>query len=138
MMRKSTVMIAGKRTRRSSTPASTSRVTVADLPSAARRMLARKVACGQPNEAARIWPTWLSSPSTACLPMITRSGFSASTTARRMRATRSGSSALSSPAIRVARLAPMASSCFSWAEVSLGPMLTTTTSPTRSPPLPSR
>ena len=44
-------------------------------------MLARNVACGQPSKPARICPTWFESPSTACLPSTTRSGFSRSTTA---------------------------------------------------------
>src|SRR6185369_3236835 len=137
MMRRSTVTTAGSRTRFSSTPASTSRVTVALLPSAARRMLARKVACGQPSSPARICPTWFESPSTACFPSTTRSGFSRSTTALTTRATAQASSAASSPPMRIARSAPIASTPRNCCPTSFGPMLSATTSPDRAPPLPA-
>src|SRR6185312_1991433 len=108
MMRRSTVTTAGSRTRFSSTPASTSRVTTALLPSVDNLMLARNVACGQPSRPARICPTWFESPSTVCLPSTTRSGFSLATTAASTRAVASASSAPSSPPISKARSAPMA------------------------------
>ena len=50
-----------------------------------------KVPCGQPSSAASIWPVWLQSSSIACLPMMTRPGFSSSTIALRIFATASGS-----------------------------------------------
>src|SRR6185369_17863776 len=137
MMRRSTVTTAGSRTRFSSTPASTSRVTVALLPSAASRMLARNVACGQPSSPARICPTWFESPSTACFPSTTRSGFSRSTTALTTRATAQASSAASSPPMRIARSAPIASTPRNCCPTSFGPMLSATTSPDRAPPLPA-
>ena len=43
-----------------------------------------KVPCGQPVSAASIWPVWLQSSSIACLPRMTRPGFSASTMALRI------------------------------------------------------
>ena len=43
--------------------------------------------CGQPSSAASIWPVWLQSSSIACLPMMTRPGFSSSTTPLRIFAT---------------------------------------------------
>src|SRR4051812_18563447 len=137
MIRRSTVTTAGRRTRFSSTPASTSRVTVALLPSAASRMLARNVACGHPSKPARICPTWFESPSTACFPSTTRSGFSRSTTALTTRATAHASSAASSPPTRIARSAPIASTPRSCCWTSFGPMLSATTSPDRAPPLPA-
>ena len=70
-------------------PPSTSRVTVTLSPSIAS--LEAKVPCAQPSSAASIWPVWLQSSSIACLPRMTRPGFSASTMALRIFATASGS-----------------------------------------------
>ena len=70
-------------------PPSTSRVTWTLSPSITS--LEAKVPCGQPSSAASIWPVWLQSSSIACLPMMTRPGFSASTMPLRILATASGS-----------------------------------------------
>ncbi|MNI74634.1 hypothetical protein D3C73_1307330 [compost metagenome] len=86
--RRSVVTTAGRSTSSVSRPASTSRVTVA-LPSAMSSLLA-KVACGRPQRVASIWPVWLASSSMACLPRITRSGCSFSTSLSRVRAAVSG------------------------------------------------
>ena len=57
-----------------SRPPSTSRVTSASAPSSTT--FEAKVPCGQPSRAASICPVWLESSSIACLPRMTRSGFS--------------------------------------------------------------
>ena len=66
-----------------------------------------KVACGRSARAASICPVWLQSSSIACLPRITRPGFSLSTSALSSLATASGCSS-SSVWTRMARSAPMA------------------------------
>jgi hypothetical protein len=91
-MRRSTVTTAGSFTRSVITPPSTSRPT--SRAPASSRTVAANVAIGQSSSSARIWPTWFESPSTACLPITTTSGFSRSTSAARARATRAPSSSV--------------------------------------------
>jgi hypothetical protein len=123
------VTTAGSFTRSESTPPSTSRPT-SSAP-ASSLMVAAKVAWGQPSRRASICPTWFESPSTACLPMSTRSGFSRSTSALSARATSEPSSSLSLASTRNALSAPVASAWRRVLSVSFGPKVTTTTSPAR-------
>src|ERR1700730_17000119 len=88
-----------------SRPPSTSRTTVHLVP--AISTLEAKVACGHPSISASIWPTWLESSSIACLPMITRPGFSSPTIFAITRAIVRLSSAWSART-RIARSAPIA------------------------------
>ncbi len=85
------------------------------------------MAWGQFKRAASIWPTALLSPSMACLPMITKPGCSASTTALSSLATSSGWTSASVCSTRP-RSAPRARAVrrVSWA--CCGPMEITTTS----------
>src|SRR6185312_12304820 len=105
LRRRSAVTTAGRSTAMVCRPPSISRVTVATLP--ATSSLEAKVAWGRSQSAASIWPTALLSPSMACLPRITRSGFSWSTRALSALATARGCRS-SSVWIRRARSAPMA------------------------------
>ena len=86
-------------------PPSTSRVTSTASPS--MTILEAKVPCGQPSKAASICPVWLLSSSIACLPMMTRPGFSSSTIFFRIFATASGSTD-ASVFTRMPRSAPIA------------------------------
>ena len=86
------VTTAGSFSRSVSWPPSTSRVTIAVLPS--MTSFDANVPCGQPRSAASIWPVWLASSSIACLPRMTSPGCSAATIALRSFATASGSTAL--------------------------------------------
>ena len=79
--------------------------------------------CGQPVSAASIWPVWLQSSSIACLPMMTRPGFSASTMALRILATASGSTGPST-FTRMPRSAPMASAVRMVSAACCGPIET--------------
>ncbi len=92
-----------------STPPSTSRPTVTALLPSTSSSDAANVACGQPSVPASIWPTWLASPSTACLPITTRSGFSAAMMPASTLTTTSESSSSSSATTWIARSAPIAS-----------------------------
>src|SRR5882672_11355328 len=128
-MRRSTVITLCSGTFLYSTPPSTSRPTVNDALSAPSSIDAANVACGQPSLAASIWPTWLASPSTACLPMITTSGFSAATIALSTLTTISASISASLAATWIARSAPIARQVRISLAASLGPSDTTTISP---------
>ncbi len=128
-MRRSTVTTAGAGTRLYSTPPSTSRPTSSDCLSPASSIDAANVACGQPSLAASIWPTWLASPSTACLPMTTRSGFSAAMMPCSTFTTTSESICSSLATTWIARSAPIASVVRSSFAASSGPIVTTTISP---------
>ena len=106
-------------------PPSTSRVT-SRLPAPASILYA-KVPCGQPSSAPSIWPVWFESSSIACLPRMTSSGPSRSTTAFRSLATASGSQA-TSVFTRIARSAPIASAVRSVSCAACGPIDTATIS----------
>ena len=102
-------MIAGILSSSVSSPPSISRVTsiVAASPDAIASFEA-KVPCAQPSRAASIWPVWLQSSSIACLPRMTRRGFSLATIAFSSLATASGCSS-ASVTTWMPRSAPIAS-----------------------------
>jgi hypothetical protein len=77
---------------------------------------------------ASIWPTWLASPSTACLPITTRSGFSAAMIEDRTLTTISASISASVVTTWIARSAPIARQVRSSFAASAGPSVTTTIS----------
>ena len=121
------VTIAGSFSSTVCRPPSTSRVTLALSPS--MTIFEANVPWLQPSSAASIWPVWLASSSIACLPRMTRPGFSASTTPFRILATPSGSAA-SSTLTRMARSAPMASAVRNVSCACCGPTETTMISST--------
>ncbi len=86
-----------------------------------------KVPCGQPSNAASICPVWLQSSSIACLPRITRSGCTASTTPLRIFATERGST-VPSTFTKMPWSAPMASAVRIVSCACCGPIETIITS----------
>src|SRR6056297_1543753 len=125
LRRRSEVSTAGRSTSSVSSPASTSRVTVAVSPS--RSTLEAKVAWGRCHRAASIWPVWLQSSSIACLPRKTIFGSSFSTSFSSARAAASGWIS-SSVTTCSARSAPMARPVRSCCWQSLPPIEQTMTS----------
>src|SRR5262249_4888240 len=103
--RRSVVIRAGVFSLTTTSPASTSRVTV--KPPSSIGSLEAKVACGQPSRPASIWPVWLQSSSIACLPRMTSPGCSLAMTAFSSLATASGCSS-TSVSTWMPRSAPMA------------------------------
>mmetsp|Transcript_18327 Transcript_18327/g.54168 ORF Transcript_18327/g.54168 Transcript_18327/m.54168 type:complete len:218 (+) Transcript_18327:386-1039(+) len=123
--RKSAVTTAGRGMLSVSRPESTSRVTVALPPSTFSSDA--NAPCGQPINAASIWPVWFASSSIACLPSTTSSGPSLSQTPLKSFATCSGTVS-SSVTTCTARSAPIASAVRSCSCEAVGPTETAITS----------